>query len=162
MVSRTKYNMLDRNQCGFKKHRSAKVSKVFSGMPLHRGNLQMFSFWAWRRTMRQPSKMVSSKTCTKLTSDASYLFFLWGYFRDRRIWLRIRSSWTPCKTYTAGNKCDSELETKNWFKLTAYMYVVILCPDPKFRDLHLGCCDDLSFAKHITKYSNWTTSATLN
>ena len=73
-----KYRILDRRQCGFKKHRSRPTTwwalKDISGMPLLRGNRQLVSSLTWRNPMRQHGNMASSETFTGLASEADCLF----------------------------------------------------------------------------------------
>ena len=63
-----KSGILDRSQCGFRKHRSTVDHLVslerYVRMPLHRNNRRLVSSSAWRRLMNQPGSMVSSETCT--------------------------------------------------------------------------------------------------
>ena len=61
-----KHRILDRSQCGFRKHRST-TDHVVSNclLPLLRGNRQLVSSLTWRKPMRQPGNMASSETFTE-------------------------------------------------------------------------------------------------
>ena len=73
-----KYRILDRSQCGFRKHRSTTDHLVSLERYLRdaflRGNRQLVSSLTWRKPMKQPGNMVSSKTFTGLASEADCLF----------------------------------------------------------------------------------------
>ena len=75
-----KYGILDKSQCGSRKHRStmdhlASLER-YSGMPLHRNNRQLVSSLIWRKTTGLRGNMVSSVTYIGLASEADCLF-LW-------------------------------------------------------------------------------------
>ena len=73
-----KYRILDRSQCGFRKHRSTTDHLVSLERYLRdaflRGNRQLVSSLTWRKPMKQPGNMVSSETFTGLASEADCLF----------------------------------------------------------------------------------------
>ena len=68
-----KSGILDRSQCGFRKHHST-TDHLVSGTHLPEGSRQLFSSLTWRKHMRQPGNMVSSEIFTGLASEAHCLF----------------------------------------------------------------------------------------
>ena len=73
-----KSRILDKSQCGFRKIVAPPttwwVLKNISGTRSLRGSRQLVSSLTWRKHMRQPGNMVSSKTFTGLASEADCLF----------------------------------------------------------------------------------------
>ena len=73
-----KYRILDKSQCGFRKHRSTADHLV----SLERYLRDVFAqrqqavglFFTWRKLMRQPGNMASSETFTGSASEADCLF----------------------------------------------------------------------------------------
>ena len=73
-----KSGILDRSQCGFRKHRSTTdpwwALKDIFGTHLPESSRQSVSSLTWRKHMRQPGNMVSSETFTGSASEADCLF----------------------------------------------------------------------------------------
>ena len=80
-----KYKILDRSQCGFRKHRSTTDHLVSLERYLQDAFAQRQSSLTWKRPMKQPGNMASFET-TGLASEAC---FVSEYLRDRRIRVRI-------------------------------------------------------------------------
>ena len=71
-----KYRILDRSQCGFRKHRSTTKHLVSLERYLRDafGNRPLVFSLTWRKPIRQPGNMASSDTFTGFASEADCLF----------------------------------------------------------------------------------------